>query len=470
MACDLAQPGKHAASPGRNESPDDDVLLEALQHVGLTEDSSVGQYSGGLLEGGRRDEGAGLQARLGDAEQHRLPGRRLAPLRLDRGVGVLEVDPVHLLPLEEVGRAWIVHLGLLQHLPDDYLDMLVVDGDALQPVDLLDLVDEVVGQLLDALDGQDVVRCRVTVEQELALLDAVALLHGEMPSLGYELLDRLAAVLVRHDGDAPLVLVVAAKLPRARDLGDDGVILGTPRLEQLGNPRQTAGDVARLGALHRDTGQHVAGTHLMPGLDRHDRVHRQEGACLAHPPQLADLALLVLDGDSRPQIHATRGSTPIDDHRVGDTGRLILPLADRHAFDQILEVDNALHRGEHRAGIGVPLGEAIAALDLGAVVHAQMRAVRQPVHGTLGAVLIGHDQDGVAAHDHEAALAVLHHVALLDLHRAVEVRLQGRLIDNLGARHTAQMEGAHGELRARLADRLRGDDAHGLAHVDRRAA
>src|SRR6476660_1611516 len=142
-------------------------------------------------------------------------GCPVAGLRLDRGVGVLEVDPVHLLPLEEVGRAWIVHLGLLQHLPDDHLDMLVVDGDALQPVDLLDLVDEVVGQLLDALDRQDVVRCRVTIEQELALLDAIALLHGEMPSLGDQILDRLAAVLVRHDGDAPLVLVVAAKLHRA---------------------------------------------------------------------------------------------------------------------------------------------------------------------------------------------------------------------------------------------------------------
>ena len=29
-----------------------------------------------------------------------------------------------------------------QHLPDDDLDVLVVDGDALEPVDLLDLVDE----------------------------------------------------------------------------------------------------------------------------------------------------------------------------------------------------------------------------------------------------------------------------------------------------------------------------------------
>src|SRR5579862_10052113 len=40
-----------------------------------------------------------------------------------------------------------------------------------------------------------------------------------------------------------------------------------------------------------------------------------------------------------------------------------------------------------------------------------------------------------------------------------------------GARsRAADVERAHRELRARLADRLRGDDAHGLAHVHARAA
>ena len=177
-------------------------------------------------------------------------------------------------------------LDLLQHLPDDHLDMLVVDGHALEPVDLLDLVHEVVGQLLDALDGKDVVRRGVAVEQELALLDAVALLHGKMPALGDQILDRLLAI-VRRDGDAPLVLVVAAKLHRARDLGDDGVILGPPRLEQLGNPRQTAGDVAGLGALHRNAGEHVAGHDLMARLDRQDGIDRQQIAGLAAARQLA---------------------------------------------------------------------------------------------------------------------------------------------------------------------------------------
>ena len=43
-----------------------------------------------------------------------------------------------------------------------------------------------------------------------------------------------------------------------------------------------------------------------------------------------------------------------------------------------------------------------------------------------------------------------------------------RLVDHL--RRAADVEGAHGELRARLADRLRRDDADRLAHIDRRAA
>ena len=46
--------------------------------------------------------------------------------------------------------------------------------------------------------------------------------------------------------------------------------------------------------------------------------------------------------------------------------------------------------------------------------------------------------------------------------------LDERLLGDLGS--AADVERAHGELGARLADRLRGDDADRLAHVDRRAA
>ncbi len=74
----------------------------------------------------------------------------------------------------------------------------------------------------------------------------------------------------------------------------------------------------------------------------------------------------------------------------------------------------------------------------------------------------------VAAHDHQIAVGVAHHVAVADLDRALVGGFEERLVDHL--RRAADVEGAHGELGARLADRLRRDDADGLADVDRRAA
>src|SRR6185295_4987403 len=71
VAGNRADTGDRAASARRDEPADDDVLLEALERIDLALDRRLGEDAGGLLERGRRDEAAGLQARLGDAEQHR---------------------------------------------------------------------------------------------------------------------------------------------------------------------------------------------------------------------------------------------------------------------------------------------------------------------------------------------------------------------------------------------------------------
>ena len=62
---------------------------------------------------------------------------------------MFELGAVDLLAGEEGRLARVLDLDLLQHLADDHLDVLVVDAHALQPVDLLDLVDQVARQLLD---------------------------------------------------------------------------------------------------------------------------------------------------------------------------------------------------------------------------------------------------------------------------------------------------------------------------------
>ena len=96
------------------------------------------------------------------------------------------------------------------------------------------------------------------------------------------------------------------------------------------------------------------------------------------------------------------------------------------------------------------------------------RAVGDAVRRALLAGLVEDQDRHVAAHHHQLAVGVAHHVAVADRHRALVGGFQERRVDHL--RGAAHVEGAHGELGARLADRLRGDDADRLADIDRRAA
>ena len=125
---DFAQLVHHGAGAGRDQAADDDVLLQAVERVGLAVDGGLGEHAGRLLERRRRDERARLQRRLGDAEQHRVPVAGFLPSAATRGVGLVELDLVDLLALDQVGVAGIDDLDLLQHLPDDHLDVLVVDA------------------------------------------------------------------------------------------------------------------------------------------------------------------------------------------------------------------------------------------------------------------------------------------------------------------------------------------------------
>ena len=280
----------------------------------------------------------------------------------------------------------------------------------------------------------------------------------------------LLLLVGRLDDDAALVLVVLAEADRARGLRDDRGVLGLARLEQFRHPRQTAGDVAGLGALGRDTRDHVARLHMRTRIDRDDRVDGKRIARLAAAGKLQHLVVLVLDHDRGMQVElvAARAGAPVGDHALGDVGQFVDHLRHRLAFHQVLEADRALDLRHDRTGVGIPLGHALAALDLAAVLDQEAGTVLDTVHGALGAVGIEHRDHHVAGHGDVLAVGVLHDVLVPDLDRAVEVRLDERLLRDL--RSAADVERAHGELGARLADRLRGDDADRLAHVHRRAA
>src|SRR6266699_3766644 len=68
-----------------------------------------------------------------------------------------EPRPLHQLAGQQLGVARLKHVHPLQHLPDDDLDVLVVDGDALGPVDLLHLVHQVQLDLAGTEDPEPLV-------------------------------------------------------------------------------------------------------------------------------------------------------------------------------------------------------------------------------------------------------------------------------------------------------------------------
>ena len=86
---------------------------------------------------------------------------------------------------------------LLHHLADDHFDVLVVDLHALQPIDVLNLLDEIGRKFLDALDAQDVVRRGIAFDDVVALLHKIAFAHADVLALGDQVLAGIDLVVLR---------------------------------------------------------------------------------------------------------------------------------------------------------------------------------------------------------------------------------------------------------------------------------
>ena len=184
---------------GGDEVTADDVLLEPLEGVDLTIDGSVVEHLGRLLEGGGGHEALGLQRGARDPlkdltsrsglsitylDEAEVTALELAVLITQTAQGddltglerlaVASVDDYDLAPeavvllhhlelvsdllLEEERIPWIEDLDLAHHLADDDLEVLIVDLHALQTVDVLYLIDDVLLDGRRALDLEDVGR------------------------------------------------------------------------------------------------------------------------------------------------------------------------------------------------------------------------------------------------------------------------------------------------------------------------
>ena len=111
------------------------------------------------------------------------------------------------------------------------------------------------------------------------------------------------------------------------------------------------------------------------------------------------------------------------------------------------------------------------ALTLSPSATLSTRAVHEAVVLALAAGVVDDDELAVAVHDHHACRRdASRDSALREADDALGARLERALLDLAARRRTTDVERAHRELRARLADRLGGDDADRLADVDHVAA
>ena len=140
----------------------------------------------------------------------------------------------------------------------------------------------------------------------------------------------------------------------------------------------------------------------------------------------------------------------------------------RLAFDDVLEADLAADFGENRDGVRVPLAEHGAGHDFLVLVDHQVGAGGDFVLLQLAALGV-EDEDFAVAGEHDLLAGVVAddlHAGELD--HALLLGLDLALFDVAGGR-AADVERTHRQLRARLADALGGDDAHGHAFLDQRA-
>ena len=286
----MAEPRQ--AGAGRDELTDDDVLLEPHELVALAVQGSLGQHSGGLLEGRRREPRLGRQRRLSDAHQFRTSRGRLTALGENPTVLRLELDPLGEVAGQQTGVTGLDDRHATEHLAHDDLDVLGVDVHALADVDLLHLVDQVLLHGTGAEDPQNLLRVHRAQRELLADLDVVAVGDQQGHALGDGVGHRLRTIVRSHRD--PSLLVVLLDLDPTRELGDRREAGRSTGLEELLHTRQTVRDVA-FGAGHT-TG--VEGTHGQLGTGLADGLRCDDADGLADVDQLTGRERLAVALDA----------------------------------------------------------------------------------------------------------------------------------------------------------------------------
>ena len=244
LSGNFLQSSQNRTGTGRNQTTDDNVFFQALQAVNLALDRSFGKNAGRLLERCGRDKRLGLQRSFGNTKQNRIGSCRRFAVGNNLGIFRFKDISVNLLAYQEGRIARSEDFNLAQHLRNNNFDMLVVNLNTLQTVNVLNFLNQIFSKFLNAENSQNIMRSRCSFYQRVTLLDDIPILNGQMTAFRNQIFNRLT--LGRNDGNSLLGLIVLAKLNHTVNIRDDCRIFRTAGFKQLGNTRQTTGNILGL--------------------------------------------------------------------------------------------------------------------------------------------------------------------------------------------------------------------------------
>ena len=205
--------------------------------------------------------------------------------------------------------------------------MFVVDLHTLQTIHVLNFIHDILLNSCRALDGEDVARRDDTVRERCACTHGVVLLHQDLLGKADEVLTLLTRL--RSDDDFAVTALHFTHGDLAVDFADDGRIAGVAGFEELGDTRQTTGDVTTLG--HGTRNLHKRGTCLdcLSVFNNNVSTHGEAIGTNDNAIGIEDIACRNFRLVSR-----------FGDNLFSQAGRFVRLRLISHAFDDVVELQN----------------------------------------------------------------------------------------------------------------------------------
>ncbi len=308
--------------------------------------------------------------------------------------------------------------------------MLVIDLYALQTVDVLNFIDDILRQRIHTLQTQNIVRIGRPISYYFPFLDMLTLEHAQLTPFGDQLFVEGASVwqclaIRRGNHQTALTLGFLAKGNRTSHLGENGRVFWTTRFKQIRYPGQTTGDITGFRPLLRDPCDHITCTDPTPIADAEKGVGRQHVVCWnSRAWEGHFLALVIQHGHHRLEILACRWTLiGIQHSNIGKAGQLIRLCTGTEPLLHTGERYMACHFCNNRVGMRVPVGYYFAGLHLGALFHIDRSTIGQLIAFALAAVFIRQSQFTRPGNGNQFAVFTLDHLDINKPHSATHFYL-----------------------------------------------